>query len=183
MRMIAVRNAAGVVLLVAAALAVAGCGGGSKSSAPPAVTVTVVPTTPATTTTASTTEHTTTTAATTGSSSSLEDCSSLTGFGQAFSKALAAGAATGGGGLGAQADVFESFADKAPAEIRDQLRIIADAIAKYAEALKGVDLKSGQAPTPDVIAKLQAAATEINQPAVAAAGKQISTWVASHCHA
>ena len=183
MRKIAVRNAAGVVLLIAAALAVAGCGGGSKSSAPPPVTVTVAPTTPATTTTSTPTHETTTTTTSGTGNGSFKDCGSLTSFGQEFAKALAASSTSGTEGLKAQADTFKSFADKAPEAIRGDIKVIADALAKYAEVLKGVDLKSGQAPSADVLAKLQAASKDISQPAVAAAGKNISAWVQSHCHA
>ena len=189
MRKMSKRSSIGAALLVATAVAVAGCGGSKSSSAPP-VTVTVAATTPVTTTTkpttpASTTEHTATaTASGTGAAAGVpKGCGDLVNFGQAFSKAIAASAASGGGGIGAEADAFKSFASHAPAEIRDQLNIIADAIGKYAVALKGIDLKAGQAPTPEVIAKLQAAAKEINQPAVAAAGAKISTWVSTHCHA
>jgi len=180
MSKIAVRNAAGVVLLIAAALAVAGCGGGSKSSAP--APVTVVPTTSATTTTSPATHEPTTTVAP-GGTGSLKNCGSLTSFGQEFAKALAAGSTSGTAGLKSQADTFKAFADKAPDAIRGDMKIIADAIGKYAEALKGVDLKAGQAPSAEVIAKLTAASKEFNQPAVSAAGQHISTWVGSHCHA
>ena len=181
----AFRNAAGVVLLIAAVLAVAGCGGSKKSSASPPVTVTVAPTTPATTTTATqttTSESTTTTSAGGGTGSgSFKNCGSLTSFGQEFAKAMAASSTAGTAGLGSQAATFKAFADKAPDAIRGDMRTIADALAKYAEALKGVDLKSGQAPSAEVMAKLQAAVKDINQPAVAAAGKHISTWVQSNC--
>jgi hypothetical protein len=182
---IATRNAAGVALLVAAVLAVAGCGGSKKSSAAPPVTVTVAATTPAATTTAAqtTTTRSTTTASTGGGtgSGSFKNCGSLTSFGQEFAKAMAASSAAGTSGLGSQAATFKAYADKAPEAIRGDMRTIADALAKYAEALKGVDLKSGQAPSADVLVKLQAAAKEINQPAVAAAGKNISAWVQSNC--
>ena len=183
MRKIAVRNAIGLVVLVAGALALAGCGGGSKSSAPAGVTVTVAPSVPATTTTAAPTHATTAVAAAGGS---LKDCSGLSDFGQQFSKALAASGGTGGGDLSAQAATFKAFASKAPAEIRDQLQIIADAIAKYAEALKGVDLtaiKAGKAPSPEVIAKMVAASKDFNQPEVTAASQKISAYVQAHCHA
>jgi hypothetical protein len=189
MRKMSKRSSIGAALLVATAVAVAGCGG-SKSSSPPPVTVTVAATTPVTTTTESTTlastaeQTTTTTDSGTGAvTGAPKGCGDLVNFGQAFSKAIAASAASGGGGIGAEADAFKSFASHAPAEIRDELNIIADAIGKYAVALKGIDLKAGQTPTPEVIAKLQAAAKDINQPAVAAAGQKISTWVSTHCHA
>ena len=127
---------------------------------------------------------TTTTTATTGSgATSLKDCGSLTDFGQAFSKAISASAGSGVAGLGAEADAFKTFANKAPAEIRDQLLIIGDALAKYAEALKGVDLKAGQVPNAETLAKLQAASKEISAPDVAAAGQKISAYVQAHCHA
>ncbi len=184
MRKMAIPKATGAVLLLAAVLAVTGCGGSKKSSTPPPVTVTVAPTTPATTTTAAATTTTDQSTTTAGSGTgSLKDCGSLTSFGQEFAKAIAASSGTGAAGLGTQAQAFKTFADKAPQEIRGDMRVIADALAKYAEALKGVNLKAGQTPSPDVIAKLTAAAKEINQPAVSAAGRHMSAWVASHCHA
>lgn len=184
MRKMAIPKATGVVLLLAAALAAAGCGSSKKSSAPP-VTVTVAPTTPATTTTAAatTTADTTTTTSAGSGTGSLKNCGSLTNFGQDFAKALAASSGSGTAGLGAQADAFKAFADKAPEEIRGDMRVIADALSKYAEALKGIDFKAGQTPSPEVIAKLTAASKEFNQPAVSAAGEHISAYVASHCHA
>ena len=181
----AIRKLTGAALLLAAVLAVAGCGGGSKSSTPAPPTVTVGATTPTKTTTETLpATHATTTTTTTGSgATSLKDCGSLTTFGQKFSQAIAASAGSGVAGLGAEADAFKAFANKAPAEIRDQLLIIGDALSKYAEALKGVDLKAGQVPNADTLAKLQAASKEISQPDVAAAGQKISAYVQAHCHA
>jgi hypothetical protein len=181
MRKMAIPNAGGAVLLIVAALAVAGCGGGNKSSAPPPVTVTVAPTTPVTTTTSST-PTTTAPSATIPSTGSLKDCGSLTTFGQEFAKALAASGGSGAAGLGSQAAAFKSFASKAPEEIRGSMQIIGNALAKYAEALTGITINPGAVPSADVLAKLRAAAKEINQPAVAAAGQKISAWVSSHCH-
>ncbi len=181
----AIRKLTGAALLLAAVLAVAGCGGGSKSSTPAPPTVTVGATTPTKTTTETLpATHATTTTTTTGSgATSLKDCGSLTTFGQKFSQAIAASAGSGVAGLGAEADAFKAFANKAPAEIRDQLLIIGDALSKYAEALKGVDLKAGQVPSADTLAKLQSASKEISQPDVAAAGQKISAYVQAHCHA
>ena len=181
----AIRKLTGAALLLAVVLAVAGCGGGSKSSTPAPPTVTVGATTPTKTTTETLpATHATTTTTTTGSgATSLKDYGSLTTFGQQFSKAIAASAGSGVAGLGAEADAFKAFANKAPAEIRDQLLIIGDALSKYAAALKGVDLKAGQVPSADTLAKLQAASKEISQPDVAAAGQKISAYVQAHCHA
>jgi ABC-type glycerol-3-phosphate transport system substrate-binding protein len=181
MRKMAVRKLMGAALLVAAVLAVAGCGGGSKSSAPAPPTVTVGATT--TTPPATTPATTTTTTSSSGGPTSLKNCGSLTNFGQEFSKAISASAGSGVAGLGAEADAFKTFANKAPAEIRDQLLIIGDALTKYAEALKGVDFKAGQVPSADTLAKLQAASKSISAPDVAAAGQKISAYVQAHCHA
>ena len=144
-------------------------------------TVTIGATTPTKTTTE--TPKTTTEGGSSGGAASAKDCGSLTNFGQAFSKAISASAGSGVSGLGAEADAFKKFADKAPAEIRDQLVIIGDALGKYAEALKGVDLKPGTVPSADTLAKLQAASKSISAPDVAAAGQKISAYVTAHCHA
>ena len=42
-----------------------------------------------------------------------------------------------------------------PDEIKDDYKVISENFAKIADALKGVDLTSGQAPSPEALAKLQ----------------------------
>lgn len=175
MRKMAIRKLTGAALLLAAALAVAGCGGGSKSSTPAPPTVTVGATT--------TTEAPPTTTTTGSGSFSLKDCASLATFSQDFAKALADASGSGISGLGAQADTFKAFAAKAPAEIRDQLQILGDAVAKAADALKGVNLATGQVPTAGVLLKLQAAGKALSAPEVAAAGQKFQAYVQAHCHA
>ncbi len=181
MRKIAVRTIAGVVLLVAAALAVAGCGGGSKSSAPQPVTVTVAPTTPTTTTT----EGTTTTPPTTSATSGLSgDCLQLAKQGQRLSQALGGlSAGSAHADLGKAADAYKAFAAQAPAEIRSEFQTIAAAFAKFADAMKGIHLKTGQTPDASTLAKLQEASKSFSAADVLAAEHKIAAWATSHCHA
>ena len=57
---------------------------------------------------------------------------------------------------------MQQFADQAPEDIRDDFKTLADAYAKIADALEGVDLSSGETPSADVIAKLARLSQEID---------------------
>jgi hypothetical protein len=162
--------------LGAVVLAAAGCGGGSS-------TTTTTTTTSATTATTATT--TTTAAATTGAAGALgtlltsQNCRNLLGISASFSKAIA-GAASSSDLQKAEA-LMKQFADQTPADIRPDFEVLAATYAKYAEALKGVDLTSGKAPSADVIARLQKLSTQIDQTKLATASAHIGAWVQKNC--
>ena len=50
---------------------------------------------------------------------------------------------------------FDEHAAAAPEEIKDDLQVIADYLAKVADALEGLDFPSGQPPSPEALAKSQ----------------------------
>jgi|SRR6266542_5153382 hypothetical protein len=164
-----------IAALCGLALALAGCGGGgSKSSSPPETTTTAATTTTVTTTTATTTTQSTTAAPNFATSG---NCRNLAQSASKFSQAL-----TGAeGNLKKQAQLFQEFANKAPAEIRSDVQTIADAFTKIANA--GVSLKAGQTPTADQVAKLQQAVKGIDQAKVTQASRNVAAWVQKNCHA
>jgi hypothetical protein len=174
-----------VLLVVLVALA-AGCGGSSKSSTPAAETTAEATTTEETTATEeTTTEETTTETETTSSDdntpsfASSKNCLELLNLSAAFAKA--AGATNGENDLDATVKFFDEIADKAPAEIRGDFKVVAKAFSAYAKALKDADFKPGQQPTPEQIEKLTKAAESFNQAEVQKASEHISAWSKKNC--
>jgi len=169
-----------IAALCGLALALAGCGGGgSKSSSPPKTTTTAETTTTATTTTETTTAATSTTPSKTAFAST-ENCRQLANVGAKLSSALSG---TGGSDIQKAAKAFHEYADQAPSEIRSDFQTIADAYTKIADALKGVNLQSGQTPSAAALAKLQKLSTEINQTKLTKASQNIAAWAQKNCHA
>lgn len=148
---------------VALGFALAGCGGGgSKESAEPSTT----------------TQQTQTVAPTTSGTPSFAtsgNCRDLASSAQKFSAAL-----TGAeGDIKKQAQIFQEFADKAPSDIRSDVKTIADAFTKLANA--GLTFKAGQTPSSDQLAKLQEAIKQIDTAKVQQASQRISAWVRKNC--
>jgi hypothetical protein len=180
-------------LLAALGLAVAGCGGGGSGSgttqaaATTAAATTVAPaTTEAATTAAATTAAATTAPAKTTPAKTTPNNFATAGNCRQFSEIASklSAAFTGqGGDIGKVATFFNQLADKAPSEIKADFRVIANAYEKIAAALKGVDLKSGKAPDPAALAKLQQLGAQLNNTKLAAAGQHIAAWATKNCHA
>jgi hypothetical protein len=162
-------------------LAAAGCGGGSSTTTTTETTTTSVSTTTSATTTGA--AGTTTTAAgavgAVGGLLSSKNCRNLVNLSASFSQAITG--AVSGADLQKAETLMKQFADKTPADIRPDFEVLASAYAKYAEALKGVDLTSGTAPSADVIARLQKLSTEIDQAKLATASQHIGAWVQKNC--
>jgi hypothetical protein len=184
-------------LLAALGLAVAGCGGGgSGSGTTQAAATTEAATTAAATTAAATTEAATTAAATTAAATTapakttpakttpnnFATAGNCRQFGEIASK-LSAAFTGQGGDISKVATFFRQLAAKAPSEIKADFGVIADAYAKIADALKGVDLKSGKAPDPAALAKLQQLGAQLNNAKLATAGQHIAAWATKNCHA
>jgi hypothetical protein len=178
-----------IVLAVVVVIAAAGCGGKKKSSVTSTSTAAATTTT---TTTAPASTAATTTPATSSSSgggntstnglaalASAANCKSIADIGQAFAQAIQGT----NGNVQKDAELFKEFADKTPSDIRPAFQTVAAALAKVANALKGVNLGSGKAPDAATIAKLEQLGTQINSPAVQKAETQISDWAAKNCHA
>jgi hypothetical protein len=188
-----VRRVTTVLLIACAfafAFAVAGCGGGGESASDTS-TATVTETTMGETTTSEATETETATDTETATETETEtdtetnaagafasgECRELVKSGQELSQAL--GASSGAQSLKDSAALFQQFVDKAPSEIRADLQVLADALSKYADALK--DLKPAQAPDAKTLQKLQQLATSIDQPKVEAASKRVEAWAKKNC--
>ncbi|HUK45896.1 MAG TPA: hypothetical protein VLV28_11430 [Gaiellaceae bacterium] len=175
-----------ILLVLVVVLAAAGCG--KKKSSTTTSTTTTTTTAAAATTTAggSTSTETTATAPTTtsaaaglGALASAANCKSIADLGSEFSKALQGA----NGDVQKEVALFQQFAAKTPSDIRPDFETIANALAKVADALKGVNLSGGGTPDAATLAKLAAVGQQINTPAVTQAEKNISAWAAKNCHA
>lgn len=164
--------------VVAFGLVGAGCGGGDDEAGSDTDTVTITDTTETDdTTTDETTTDETDTDVDTDFDFASEDCQELVSasaaLGQAFSGA--------GDDLSDESQQFQEFADNVPDEIRADVQVLADAFADYAEALSGLDLEAGEAPTPEQALQLTQALSTIDQAEVTAASERVSAWTQENC--
>lgn len=157
----------------------AGCGGKSKSAA---TTQTAATTTAMAATTTATTPAATTTTQTSPSSglssiATAGNCGQLAGLSASFAQAF-----TGAGtDIQKTAVLLQEFADRAPSDIRPDFQVVAAAYAKIANALKGVNLSAGTAPSAAVLQKLEQLGTEINQQQLQKASSDIAAWAEKNC--
>lgn len=162
-----------------AAIALAGCGGSSSST-----------TTTTTTTTETSAASTTSTESTTSATTTEASGSTIPNFASGKCKDLAAsaskisqqfGASSATGNLQNAAKEFQAFVAIAPSEIKGDVQTIADAMTSYANAMKGIDLKSGQVPSAADLQKIAAASKSLNQAKLQAAEQHIAAWTQKNC--
>lgn len=168
------------VLLAVLAFAAAGCGGDDESSADTDTVVATDTVTEDTTTEDTTTEDTTTDVTDTDASGALPsgECLELVNAAAALGQAFAAGASTD---LDESSEQFAEFAEQVPEEIRDDVRILADAYAEYADAIGDIGIEAGQTPTAEQITEFQQALATIDQASVTAASARIEAWADANC--
>jgi hypothetical protein len=106
-----------------------------------------------------------------------ENCREFVQFASALGQALSG---TGDTDVEEAAAAMQEFADQAPEEIRDDFQVLADAYAKIANALEGVDL-TDTTPDADAIAKLAQLSQEIDQAELTEASQNISEWTSENC--
>jgi hypothetical protein len=173
------------LLIAVLALVAAGCGGSSSNEASSDTETTVATETTETMATEDTTAATDTTATTDDSETSTDidlgnlsgECKQFAGISSKIAQSLSGQDAN----IEDAAKAFDEIADQVPDEIKADYRVIAENFAKIAEALKGVDLTSGQTPDPAALAKLQELSTSMNSAEVQQASQHIETWVQEHC--
>jgi hypothetical protein len=177
------RNLA-ALLVAALALVAAGCGGSSDEASSDTETVAAETTTEATTTEDTTTEDMTTTEETTTQTSTGSDtsglsgkCAELAGLGSKLAAAMGGQDA----GVADVSQLFDELADEVPDEIKADWEVLAKNFAKIAEALKGVDLSSGQAPDAEALAKLQKLSATLDSQEVQQAAAHIEAWAQKNC--
>src|SRR5262249_3830582 len=132
-----------------------------------------------TTTTTTSTQATTTTQSNVGGNNFVTSgkCKDL-----AAKYAQLQSAATGAkGNIQDVANALHQFAGEVPSEIKGDVETLADAISKYADALKAAGYTPGKQPTAAQIAKIAAAVKTIQTAKVTQAGQHLSAWVQKNC--
>jgi hypothetical protein len=168
-----------VIPIAVLALAAAGCGGDSsnESAADTTATTVAAETTMTTEETTAGEETTDTGGSTTGDLALGGKCKEFAGISQQLAQSLTGQTAD----LQQAAKIFDEIADQVPDEIKADYQVIAENFKKIAEALKGVDLTSGQAPSPEALAKLQELSASMDSPEVKQATQHIEAWVKANC--
>ena len=164
------------LLIAVLALVAAGCGGSSSDEASSDTETTVA--TEATATddmTATDDDSETSTDVDLGNLSG--ECAQFAGISSTLAQSLSGQDAN----IEDAAKAFDEIADQVPDEIKDDYQVIAENFSKIADALKGVDLTSGQAPSPEALAKLQELSASMDSAEVQQASQHIEAWVQEHC--
>ncbi len=163
------------LLIAVVALVAAGCGGSDNNEAS-SDTVTAVAT-------ETTSMDTTSTSDTSGTSTDSSvgnlsgECAQFAGVSTKIAESLSGQNAN----IEDAAKAFDEIASQVPDEIKDDYQVIAENFSKIAEALKGVDLTSGKAPSAEALAKLQEVSTSMDSAEVQQATKNIEAWVQQNC--
>ena len=174
-----------VIPIAVLALVAPGCGGDSsnESSADATETTVAAETTMTTEETTDSSASASASASSSSSSSSTGDlalggkCKEFVGVSQQLAASLSGQTAD----LQQASKLFDEIADQVPDEIKADYQVIAENFKKIADALKGVDLTSGEAPSPEVLAKLQELAQSMDSPKVKQATEHIQAWVQENC--
>jgi len=170
--------AAAAALIVAAA----GCGGSSSKSSSGATTT-------ATTGGSNAGGSSTTSSSSSSGSGAYGSGGSSSGSASGVSKNCLAFAATtakigqafsanGKGDAETVKKELQALADNAPAKVKADFQTLADALGKYADALKGVNVQS---PSPSDIQKIQKQIAAISTPKLQQAEKNIEAWAQGGC--
>ncbi|HEX7277445.1 MAG TPA: hypothetical protein VF244_08740 [Acidimicrobiales bacterium] len=80
-------------------------------------------------------------------------------------------------------EAFEAFAANAPSEIRDDLRTVAEGYAEFVEILADANFNpaSGEAPSPETMARLEAASEQFDDSEFEAAAERVTAWFENEC--
>ncbi|HUP76556.1 MAG TPA: hypothetical protein VM282_26205 [Acidimicrobiales bacterium] len=87
----------------------------------------------------------------------------------------------GAGNMQQSIDQLNAFASAAPAEIRNDLKTVADGYTKVAKVISDAKITPGQVPTPAALAALQQASAEIDNATFRAAADRVDAWFAKDC--
>lgn len=150
----------------------AGCGGSGKKASAPATTATTAPAA-ATTTSGG--------ASSTPSFASAHNCAQLASLASQVAKSLQAQSGDVQATVENESKALQAMANAAPSEIRGDFQTFADAFSSYIHAITSIELKPGSVPDAAQIAKLTAAAKQLDTPKLRAAEQHLSTWAGKNC--
>ena len=165
-----------IAVLLVLALMGASCGGGDDTASD---TDTVVTDTTDTTDTEGITAEATTTEDTIDPGTfATGACAQLVAAATSFSRAFSGSVE---GDADETSELFEQYAESAPDEIKDDLRVLAEAYDEYLEVLADVNIEPGETPDAEAIASLTAALASVDQEGVAEASANVSAWTTENC--
>jgi hypothetical protein len=89
----------------------------------------------------------------------------------------------GAGDLDQSLAQLQAFAEAAPEEVRADLVLVYEGYGAYMAAMQdaGYDPSSGEAPSAEAIAAMEAASQQLSDPAFTAASERVSAWFATNC--
>jgi len=171
------------------AVLVAGCGGSSTpttttkkpAAKKAAATTTVSKPQSVTMTTPSTSTKSTSAASSTPTFASAGNCSSLTGVGEQFAKAMSSASGGGKFNLNAMVTAYKNLANAAPSAIRPDIEEFAAAFSTYASTLSKVGYKFGSVPTASQISAIEGATKLFTSAKLKSAETNLEAWAASNC--
>lgn len=78
---------------------------------------------------------------------------------------------------------LQAFADAAPEEVRADLLLVYQGYGEFMTAMQesGYDPSSGEAPSAEAIAAMEAASQTLDDPEFTAASDRVSAWFATNC--
>jgi hypothetical protein len=111
------------------------------------------------------------------------ECAQVVAAMSAAAAAVPAAMSGGAGDLSTSLDQLQAFAEAAPEEIRADLMLVYEGYGAYMAAMQdaGYDPSSGEAPSAEVIAAMEAASQQLSDPDFAAASDRVSAWFATNC--
>jgi hypothetical protein len=159
-------------LVAALVLAAAGCGGGDESSGGDTAVAAAEPTT------AEENAEDASVESTQASGIADEDCTDLASIGFTFDEALRASVQDPD--LDATTKFFDTFIEKAPDDIKDDLRTVATAFAEVVPELKDLNFEGE---SPETTAKLLELSARFETPKLRRAAENVHAWAEEHCGA
>ena len=154
-----------VVLLVIGAVALVACGGGDSTDAP----------SPAAGNGGA--------GGGVGGALDAAECAQVVAAMSAASAAVPQAMYGEAGDLNTSLDQLKAFAEAAPEEIRDDLLLVYQGYGDFMAAMQdaGYDPSSGEPPSAEVIAAMQAASVKLQSADFVAASDRVSAWFQSNC--
>jgi hypothetical protein len=167
---------------------IAGCGGSStpttttkKPAAKKTAKTTTVSKPQSVTMTAPSTSTKAAASSSTPSFANVGNCSSLTGVGEQFAKAMSSASTGGKFNLNEVVTAYKNLANSAPSAIRPDIEEFAGAFSTYASTLSKVGYKFGSVPTASQISAIAGATKIFESAKMKSAETNLEAWAASNC--
>ena len=111
------------------------------------------------------------------------ECAQVVAAMSAAAAAVPAAMSGSAGDLDQSLAQLQAFAEAAPEEIRADLTLVYEGYGAFVAAMQGAgyDPSSGEAPSAEMIAAMEAASQKLNDPDFTAASERVSAWFATNC--